>query len=566
MGEQDSDEVDRDVSGGACFTMHGNFRVFARAIMALNRVGEELYLEPNEEGLALRALNSSKSAYATFLFSSTFFVSCDLTRIKNDDYNLCRISMKCALSAFRSAKSMDKAVLSCRMFINPRADSMLVQLTHTYGKYVLKSHEIPFLDCSTAFRNIINKADLTDCIVAPSFTLSNLFAQIHHDADEVMLCANGDSFLLRNFTSRELEPDKMMKTEAKVALTEFNRYSVPRATEVSVNLKEFKALVNFAETYQAPVSIYFEQPGSPMVIALESDVNFTAELVVATIDLDNSIIEPNYAAPLEVESQVPSSGSARPKRARSTSPPLSPNRDYSVPSAKPEDYAGENLPVTPPPPIKSVTARGIASQLRERFLSPFADATSMSSVQVGVKLKPSTQRTPAGECGAATSKRSKPNARTDGSTVEDSVLSLTRSRTSAISRMSKTSLPSHAQISDLERARSSPSLHRATSPTFPRTGEIEAIGRSSSEGVRDENAKDDIVDKNGEMNKDGMREKNGAVSDSDEEMFPESPSPPPTKSYRRFFLACSQKTLHASQLFVDKTIIAPNTQPDSEML
>ncbi|KHN71990.1 Cell cycle checkpoint control protein RAD9A [Toxocara canis] len=537
MGEQDSDEVDRDVSGGACFTMHGNFRVFARAIMALNRVGEELYLEPNEEGLALRALNSSKSAYATFLFSSTFFVSCDLTRIKNDDYNLCRISMKCALSAFRSAKSMDKAVLSCRMFINPRADSMLVQLTHTYGK----------------------------CFIWQT-TLSNLFAQIHHDADEVMLCANGDSFLLRNFTSRELEPDKMMKTEAKVALTEFNRYSVPRATEVSVNLKEFKAFVNFAETYQAPVSIYFEQPGSPMVIALESDVNFTAELVVATIDLDNSIIEPNYAAPLEVESQVPSSGSARPKRARSTSPPLSPNRDYSVPSAKPEDYAGENLPVTPPPPIKSVTARGIASQLRERFLSPFADATSMSSVQVGVKLKPSTQRTPAGECGAATSKRSKPNARTDGSTVEDSVLSLTRSRTSPISRMSKTSLPSHAQISDLERARSSPSLHRATSPTFPRTGEIEAIGRSSSEGVRDENAKDDIVDKNGEMNKDGMREKNGAVSDSDEEMFPESPSPPPTKSYRRFFLACSQKTLHASQLFVDKTIIAPNTQPDSEML
>lgn len=95
-----------------------------------------------------------------------------------------------------------------------------------------------------------------------------------------------------------------MKTEVKVPLAEFDRYSVPKDADITVNLKELKAFVVFAEQIQTPVTLYFEEPGSPVVVALENDVNFTAELVVATVDHDCSVLESNVDQSLPVESQL----------------------------------------------------------------------------------------------------------------------------------------------------------------------------------------------------------------------------------------------------------------------
>ncbi|VDN51014.1 unnamed protein product [Dracunculus medinensis] len=123
-----------DIMAGARYVMHGNFKVFARAVLTLNRIGEELYLEPTSEGFSMKSLNCSKSAYVTFIFSSSFFSECDIGRIKDNENNLCRISMKCALSAFKCVKNHEKTVLSCRMFINPKSNAMLIQLIHIYVK------------------------------------------------------------------------------------------------------------------------------------------------------------------------------------------------------------------------------------------------------------------------------------------------------------------------------------------------------------------------------------------------------------------------------------------------
>ena len=42
-------------------------------MQALAKIGEELYLEPKPEGLALRTMNSSRSAVMSFKFDRHFF-------------------------------------------------------------------------------------------------------------------------------------------------------------------------------------------------------------------------------------------------------------------------------------------------------------------------------------------------------------------------------------------------------------------------------------------------------------------------------------------------------------
>ena len=48
--------------------------VFVRALHALARIGDDLYLDSQVDGLALRTTNVSRSAFASFLFDPNFFV------------------------------------------------------------------------------------------------------------------------------------------------------------------------------------------------------------------------------------------------------------------------------------------------------------------------------------------------------------------------------------------------------------------------------------------------------------------------------------------------------------
>ncbi|VDD87030.1 unnamed protein product [Enterobius vermicularis] len=288
---------------GAVFTMQRNFKIFARAVFALNRIGDELYLEPSREGLALRSLNCSKSAYAAFLFSTTFFASYDVDQIRDSENNLCRISMKPALMAFKCAKTLEKSVLACSLFINPKADTMLVQLTHTYD--IVKSHEIPLLECTTAFRNIVDKADLKYNLTASSSLLLSLLSEIRQDTSDVTFKAGKEVFAVKNYINRDHELEKLVKTEVKVPTTEFGRFNVSQEVEITVNLKEIKAFVVYADYLQSPLNLYFEEAGSPLVIALENDVHFTGELVVATVDKNYTIFEPSYLRPQPVEQREP---------------------------------------------------------------------------------------------------------------------------------------------------------------------------------------------------------------------------------------------------------------------
>lgn len=49
--------------------------VFAKAIHSLAKIGDELHFEPMEDGLVLKTVNSSRSAYATFRFRIPFFLN-----------------------------------------------------------------------------------------------------------------------------------------------------------------------------------------------------------------------------------------------------------------------------------------------------------------------------------------------------------------------------------------------------------------------------------------------------------------------------------------------------------
>uniref|UniRef100_A0A2I2Z9W4 Cell cycle checkpoint control protein RAD9A n=1 Tax=Gorilla gorilla gorilla TaxID=9595 RepID=A0A2I2Z9W4_GORGO len=90
-----------------CLVTGGNVKVLGKAVHSLSRIGDELYLEPLEDGLSLRTVNSSRSAYACFLFAPLFFQQYQAAT-PGQDLLRCKILMKHFSTVFSSIASERK--------------------------------------------------------------------------------------------------------------------------------------------------------------------------------------------------------------------------------------------------------------------------------------------------------------------------------------------------------------------------------------------------------------------------------------------------------------------------
>uniref|UniRef100_A0A3Q3LV40 Cell cycle checkpoint control protein RAD9A n=1 Tax=Labrus bergylta TaxID=56723 RepID=A0A3Q3LV40_9LABR len=115
-----------------CVVTGGNVKVLAKAIQSLSRIGDELYVEPQEDGLALRSVNSSRSAYACFLFAPLFFSRYKWTVIGLTDVNRCKQNYS-VQAVFRSLASLEKTVEKCHIELDEQKNRLTFTLHCKHG-------------------------------------------------------------------------------------------------------------------------------------------------------------------------------------------------------------------------------------------------------------------------------------------------------------------------------------------------------------------------------------------------------------------------------------------------
>uniref|UniRef100_A0AAR2INF3 RAD9 checkpoint clamp component B n=1 Tax=Pygocentrus nattereri TaxID=42514 RepID=A0AAR2INF3_PYGNA len=124
-----------------CIIEGNGVKVFGRAVHALSRIGDEIWLEPLQKGLAVRSVNTAHSAYACFLFSPLFF--------KHYTSNLDELEEnKSVLPLFRSVATIERSVYRCEISINVLNNRVMFQFNCKHGK--LAPHEPAFLNFRAA--------------------------------------------------------------------------------------------------------------------------------------------------------------------------------------------------------------------------------------------------------------------------------------------------------------------------------------------------------------------------------------------------------------------------------
>lgn len=60
----------------------------------LAKIGDEMYVNPQEESISFRTVNMAKSAYSDFMFHKNFFSYYTLGNLEEEEAQKCKISMR----------------------------------------------------------------------------------------------------------------------------------------------------------------------------------------------------------------------------------------------------------------------------------------------------------------------------------------------------------------------------------------------------------------------------------------------------------------------------------------
>lgn len=323
--------------------------------------------------LSLRTVNSSRSAYACFLFAPLFFQQYQAATPGQDPLR-CKILMKSFLSVFRSLAMLEKTVEKCCISLNGRSSRLVVQLHCKYG--VRKTHNLSFQDCES-LQAVFDPALCPHVLRAPARVLGEAVLPFPPALAEVTLgIGRGRRVILRSYQEEEADSTvKAMVTEMSIGEEDFQQLQAQEGVAITFCLKEFRGLLSFAESANLSLSIYFDAPGRPAIFAIEDSL-LEGHFVLATLlepdlhaqDLHSPQLQ-RPAPPLQahstphlddfafddidsymiaMETSVGSEGS-RALPSISLSPGLQPHCSPGPCSEEEDDAEPSTVPGTPPP-------------------------------------------------------------------------------------------------------------------------------------------------------------------------------------------------------------------------
>lgn len=278
-----------------CVIPGRSVKLFAKAIHCLSRIGDELYLEALPQGLALRTVNSSRSAYACFLFNESFFLSYDdgsndlPEDSQEEDLLKCKIGMKSCLSVFKSMNTIEKSVDQCKIDLNIKEARLVFLLFCRHG--ITKTYNLTFQACET-LQAIFSKDLSLNFITAQAKILNDAVYNFPNNQEEVTLVVCPETFKVKNYVDDEPDPAKVIHTEMMLAPEEFDNYQIGVDTDVTFCLKELRAILTFAEFSSQPINVHFETGGKPIVFSMDGDSSYEGNFVLATL-VDNESSAPS---------------------------------------------------------------------------------------------------------------------------------------------------------------------------------------------------------------------------------------------------------------------------------
>lgn len=277
-----------------CTILGQYIRQVGKAIQALAKIGEELYLEPKPEGLAFRTMNSSRSAVMTFKFDANFFEYYeekspdDIERIPATNPELssqnpskCRLMMRSILMVFNRLNVLEKTVEFCHINVLPNISKVKIQLICKYS--VTKLYTFPFIESERLemYHDVSNEGNSFSCHAK---VLNEAVINFLRNQEEVTMIATPDKFVMKNYiSSNPQENQNAVHTELTMYPNEFQTFEVNSESSITYCLKELRAIISLADAFDLPLNATYGAVNEPIYFTVSRPEVFEGSLVMATM-------------------------------------------------------------------------------------------------------------------------------------------------------------------------------------------------------------------------------------------------------------------------------------------
>lgn len=260
-----------------------SIKTLARVTQAASKIGDDLMLASTTTGLSLRTLSSSHSTCASFTFTTPFFDTLKLPRTQLD----VKLASRNLLPIFR----LPDRLASIRMRSSSRQHALIFTVT-TSKTRLRKTYRVQILDGRLG-KTIFSPAGCRNTLVTRASLFLDVLRNFHGKLDEITFTpVAGGALRISSFVHDEAAAvsNRILRTEMTVGAEEFDahRFDGERGVVLTIFCKFFRAVLEFCDSLDSPLRMWYEKSGSPLLFDVEVAAaadeahHFKAQFIFAT--------------------------------------------------------------------------------------------------------------------------------------------------------------------------------------------------------------------------------------------------------------------------------------------
>ncbi|XP_050512649.1 cell cycle checkpoint control protein RAD9B-like isoform X1 [Diabrotica virgifera virgifera] len=266
-----------------CIIPGPNLKVFSKALHALAKIGDDLYVEATKERLCLVTLNLRKTVCVRLHLLEIFFSNYEIDDNQLGDKTQtvsCKIHMKTLLPLFKG-HNLDKKLDYVKIEYENNNDFIIFKMKYKCDD-ILMTHNLRLMESETLTIDISSESGCNTIVTTSTFynQLLNMFS---NSDDEILFEVTKSQAIIRNYYVGAPVRPKSVRSQVSPNGSEFTIFQIDQETTINFSLKPFRTAIQFAEGFNLNISLNFETGGRPLSVVMKNPT-FEMNFLIATLN------------------------------------------------------------------------------------------------------------------------------------------------------------------------------------------------------------------------------------------------------------------------------------------